>query len=52
MAQFPENCQKAYNEYQVCKEMSSRLEKVFKKVRKDQDTSKGLDKLQEQLKKW
>jgi mRNA-degrading endonuclease RelE of RelBE toxin-antitoxin system len=30
--------------------MSSTLSKVSKKVRKDEDTSKGLDKLQEQLK--
>ena len=30
--------------------MSSTLSKVSKKVRKDEDTSKGLDKLEEQLK--
>jgi hypothetical protein len=46
----PHDCQEAYNEYKVYKEMSSTLSKVSKKVRKDEDTSKGLDKLEEQLK--
>lgn len=40
----------SHNEYKVYKEMSSTLSKVSKKVRKDEDTSKGLDKLEEQLK--
>ena len=50
LAQFADNCQEAYNEYKVYKNMSSTLSKVSKKVRKDEDTSKGLDKLEEQLK--
>ena len=50
LAQLVDDCQEAYNEYKVYKKMSSTLEKVSKKVRKDEDTSKGLDKLQEQLK--
>jgi hypothetical protein len=45
-----DDCQEAYNEHKVYNEMSSTLSKVSKKVRKDKDTSKGLDKLQEQLK--
>ena len=49
-AQLADDCQEAYNEYKVYKEMSSTLSKVSKKVRKDEDTSKGLDKLEEQLK--
>ena len=50
LAQLADDCQEAYNEYKVYKEMSSTLSKVSKKVRKDEDTSKGLDKLEEQLK--
>lgn len=50
LAQFADNCQESYNEYKVYKKMSSTLSKVSKKVRKDEDTSKGLDKLEEQLK--
>ena len=50
LAQLAGDCQEAYNEYKVYKEMSSTLSKVSKKVRKDEDTSKGLDKLEEQLK--
>ena len=50
LAQLIDDCQEAYNEYKVYKEMSSTLSKVSKKVRKDEDTSKGLDKLEEQLK--
>ncbi len=45
-----ESAEKDYNEYKVYKEMSSTLSKVSKKVRKDEDTNKGLDKLEEQLK--
>jgi mRNA-degrading endonuclease RelE of RelBE toxin-antitoxin system len=48
--QFTEACEEAYNEYKVYSEMSRTLSKVSKKVRKNEDTSKGLDKLQEQLK--
>lgn len=50
LAQLADDCQEAYKEYKVYKEMSSTLSKVSKKVRKDEDTSKGLDKLEEQLK--
>ncbi len=50
LAQLVDDCQEAYNEYKVYKEMSSTLSKVSKKVRKDEDTSKGLEKLEEQLK--
>lgn len=50
LAQFADNCQEAYNEYKVYNKMSSTLSKVSKKVRKDEDTRKGLDKLEEQLK--
>lgn len=50
LAQLADDCQEAYNEYKVSKEMSSTLSKVSKKVRKDEDTRKGLDKLEEQLK--
>jgi hypothetical protein len=50
LAQLADDCQEAYNEYKVYKEMSSTLSKVSKQVRKDEDTSKGLDKLEEQLK--
>ncbi len=50
LAQFVDNCQEAYNEYKVYNKMSSTLSKVSEKVRKDEDTSKGLDKLEEQLK--
>jgi hypothetical protein len=48
--QFADECEEAYNEYKIYSEMSHTLSKVSKKVRKDEDTSKGLDKLQEQLK--
>ena len=50
LAQLADDCQEAYNEYKVYKEMSPTLSKVSKKVRKDEDTSKGLDKLEKQLK--
>ena len=50
LAQFADDCQEAYNEYKVYSEMSSTLSKVSKKVRKDKETSKSLDKLEEQLK--
>lgn len=50
LSQLADDCQEAYNEYKVYKEMSSTLSKVSKKVRKDEDTSKGLDKLEKQLK--
>jgi len=50
LAQFAYDCQEAYNEYKVYKEMSSTLSKVSKKVWKNEDTSKDLDKLEEQLK--
>lgn len=50
LAQFANDCQEAYNEYKVYNEMSSTLSRVLKKVRKDEDTAKGLDKLEEQLK--
>ena len=50
LAQLADDCQEAYNEYKVYKEMSSPLSKVSKKVWKDEDTSKGLDKLEKQLK--
>ena len=50
LAQLAEDCQEAYNEYKVYKEMSSTLSKVSKTVRKDKETSKSLDKLEEQLK--
>ena len=50
LAQLSEDCQEAYNEYKVYKEMSSTLSNVSKKVRKDKETSKSLDKLEEQLK--
>ena len=50
LRQAADDCQEAYNEYKVYKEMSSTLSKVSKKVRKDEDTSKGLDTLEKQLK--
>lgn len=50
LAQFVNDCQKVYNKYKVYNEMSSTLTKVSKKVRKDRETSKSLDKLEEQLK--
>lgn len=50
MAQLADDCQKAYNEYKVYNEMSSTLSKISKKIRKDKETSKSLDKLEEQLK--
>ena len=50
LAQLADDCQEAYNEYKVYKEMSSTLSKVSTKVRKDKETSKSLDKLEEQLK--
>ncbi len=48
--QLADDCQEAYNEYKVYNEMSSTLSKVSKKVRKDKETSKSLDNLEEQLK--
>ncbi len=36
-------------EYKVSKKMSSKLSKISTKVRKDKQTSKSLDKLEEQL---
>lgn len=50
LAQFADDCQEAYNEYKVYNKMSSTLSRTSKKARKDQETSDGLDKLQEQLK--
>lgn len=50
LAQLADDCQEAYNEYKVYVEMSSTLSKISKKSRKDEETSKGLDKLGEQLK--
>ena len=50
LAQLADDCQEAYNEYKVYKEISSTLSKVSTKVRKDKETSKSLDKLEEQLK--
>jgi hypothetical protein len=50
LAQAADECQKAYNQYKVYNKMSSTLSKVSQKVRKDQETSKSLDKLEEQLK--
>ena len=50
MAQLADDCQEAYNECKVYKEMSSTLSKVSTKVRKDKETRKSLDKLEEQLK--
>lgn len=50
LAQLADDCQEAYNEYKVYNEMSSTLSKISKKVRKDKETSKSLDKLEEQLK--
>ena len=50
LVQLADDCQEAYNEYKVYKEMSSTLSKVFTKVRKDKETSKSLDKLEKQLK--
>jgi hypothetical protein len=50
LAQLADDCQEAYNEYKVYKGMSSTLSKVSTKVRKDKETSKSLDKLEEQLK--
>jgi len=50
LAQFVDECQEAYKEYKVYNKMSSTLSKISKKVRKDEETRKGLDKLEEQLK--
>jgi hypothetical protein len=50
LAQLIDDCQESYNEYKVYNKMSSTLSKVSKKVRKDKETSKSLDKLEEQLK--
>jgi hypothetical protein len=50
MAQFVDDFEEAYNEYKVYSEMSFTLSKVSKKLRKDEETRKGLDNLQEQLK--
>jgi hypothetical protein len=48
LAQAVDDCQEAYNEYKVYSEMSSTLSKISKKIRKDEDTRKGLGKLEEQ----
>lgn len=50
LAQLADDCQEVYNEYKVYKEMSSTLSKISTKVRKDKETTKSLDKLEEQLK--
>jgi len=50
LAQLADDCQEVCNEYKISKEMSSTLSKVSKNVRKDEDTSKSFDKLEEQLK--
>lgn len=50
LAQAADECQEAYNQYKVYNEMSSPLSKVSKKVWKDKETRKSLDKLEEQLK--
>jgi len=50
LRQAADDCQEAYNGYKVYKEMSSTLSKVSKKVRTDEDTSKGLDTIEKQLK--
>ena len=50
LAQLADDCQEAYSKYKIYKEMCPTLSKVSKKVRKDKDTSKGLDKLEEHLK--
>ena len=50
LAQFLGDCPEAYNEYKVYNEISSILSKVSKKVRNNKETSKSLDKLEEELK--
>jgi len=45
-----DDCQEVSNEYKVYTKMSSTLSKISKKVRKDEETRNGLDKLEEQLK--
>jgi hypothetical protein len=50
-AESAEDCQEASNKYKVYNKMSSTLLKVSKKVRKDEETKKGLDKLEKNLKK-
>lgn len=50
LAEAVDDCQEAYNEYKVYNKMSPTLSKVSKKVRKDRETSKSLDKLEKQLK--
>ncbi len=50
LTEAADDCKEAYNEYKVYKEMSSTLSKVSTKVRKDKETTKSLDKLEEQLK--
>ena len=50
LAEAVDDCQEAYNDYKVYNKMSPTLSKVSKKVRKDKETSKSLDKLEEQLK--
>jgi hypothetical protein len=50
LAQLVDDCQEFYNEYKVYNKMSSTLSKISKKVRKDKETSKSLDKLTEELK--
>ena len=50
LTQLADDCQEAYDEYKVYKKMSSTLSKISKKVQKDEENSKGLDKLEKQLK--
>ena len=45
LSKLLDDCEGAYSEYKVYNEMSSTLSKVSKKVRKDKETSKSLDKL-------
>ena len=50
LAQLADDCQEAYDQCKIYKEMSSTLSKVSTKVRKDKETSKSLDNLEEKLK--
>jgi hypothetical protein len=50
LTQLADDCQEADDKYEVQDEMSSTLSKVSKIVRQDKETSKSLDKLEEQLK--
>jgi hypothetical protein len=49
LAEVRDEYQEAYNNYKVYNNMSPTLSKVSKKVRKDKETSKSLDKLEKQL---